>query len=52
MSTSSDIVSRSIVVEGDAQTLERQKKQADIRGFTIMPPPGIAILPCPWAGYK
>ncbi len=33
---SSDIVSRSIVVEGDVQTLERQKKQADIRGFTIM----------------
>ena len=33
---SSDIVSRTIVVEGDARTLERQKKQADIRGFTIM----------------
>jgi len=36
MSPPSDTVSRSIVVEGDAQTLERQKKQADIRGFTIM----------------
>ncbi len=33
---SSDIVSRTNTVEGDAQTLERQKKQADIRGFTIM----------------
>ncbi len=33
---SPDIVSRTITVEGDAQTLERQKKQADIRGFTIM----------------
>ncbi len=34
-STSEDRISRSIVVEGDAETLERQKKQAEIRGFTI-----------------
>ncbi len=35
-SQSQDVISRSITVEGDAQTLERMKKQADIRGFTIM----------------
>ncbi len=34
--SSSDIVSRSVVVEGAAETLDRQKKQAEIRGFTIM----------------
>ncbi len=55
MSTSSDIVSRSIVVEGDAQTLERQKKQADIRGFTIMcderDPMGDGTAPPPLAYF-
>jgi hypothetical protein len=35
-STSPDRVSRSVVVEGDARMLERMKKQADIRGFTIL----------------
>ncbi len=35
-SQSQDIISRSITVEGDARKLERMKKQADIRGFTIM----------------
>ncbi len=35
-SQSQDIISRSIIVEGDARKLERMKKQADIRGFTIM----------------
>ena len=33
---SDDMISRSIVVEGDVRMLERMKKQADIRGFTIM----------------
>ncbi len=33
---SDDMISRSIVVEGDVSMLERMKKQADIRGFTIM----------------
>jgi hypothetical protein len=31
----SDTISRSIVVEGDARMLERMKKEAEIRGFTI-----------------
>ena len=35
-SQSQDVISRSITVEGDVQKLERMKKQADIRGFTIM----------------
>jgi hypothetical protein len=35
-STSQDRVSRSVVVEGHARMLERMKKQADIRGFTIL----------------
>ena len=35
-SQSQDAISRSITVEGDARMLERMKKQADIRGFTIM----------------
>jgi len=34
--TSQDRISRSVVVEGDAHMLERMKKQADIRGFTIL----------------
>ena len=35
-SGSQDTISRSITVEGDVRMLERMKKQADIRGFTIM----------------
>jgi len=35
-STSDDTISRSITIEGDVKMLERMKKQADIRGFTIM----------------
>ena len=35
-SASQDIISRSFVLEGDARMLERMKKQADVRGFTIM----------------
>ena len=35
-SQSQDVISRSITVEGDVHKLERMKKQADIRGFTIM----------------
>jgi hypothetical protein len=35
-STSQDRISRSVVVEGDARMLERMKKQAEIRGFTIL----------------
>ena len=34
--TSQDDVTRTFVVDGTAQTLERQKKRADIRGFEIM----------------
>jgi hypothetical protein len=31
-----DIISRSNVMQGDAWTGERMKKQSEIRGFTIM----------------
>ena len=31
-----DTISRSITVEGDVRMLERMKKEAEIRGFTIM----------------
>ncbi len=34
--TSDDTISRAITIEGDVTMLERMKKQADIRGFTIM----------------
>ena len=34
-STSDDIISRSFSMEGDGKTTERQKKEMDIRGFTI-----------------
>jgi hypothetical protein len=33
---SNDRISRSVVVEGDARMLERMKKEAEIRGFTIL----------------
>ena len=33
---SGDRISRSVVVEGDARMLERMKKQAEVRGFTIL----------------
>ena len=35
-STSHDVISRSFVIEGQARMLERMKKQAEIRGFTIL----------------
>ena len=35
-SASQDTISRTFSVEGDARMLERMKKQADARGFTIM----------------
>ena len=31
-----DIISREITVEGDVRMVERMKKEAEIRGFTIM----------------
>ena len=34
-STSEDQISRSFTLEGDVQMLERQVKEAEIRGFTI-----------------
>ena len=42
-STSQDAISRNIVVEGDARTLDRMRKQADIRGFTIFCDEGLQI---------
>ena len=42
-STSQDTISRNIVVEGDARILERMRKQADIRGFTIFCDEGLQI---------
>ena len=33
---SQDTISRTFSVEGEARMLERMKKQADTRGFTIM----------------
>ena len=35
-SASQDTISRTFFVEGEARMLERMKKQADSRGFTIM----------------
>ncbi len=35
-SASQDTISRTFSVEGEARMLERMKKQADTRGFTIM----------------
>ena len=32
---SSDTISRSVVMEGQAKTLERMRKQSEFRGFTI-----------------
>ena len=34
-SQSADIISRSFSMEGSAKMMERQNKQAEIRGFTI-----------------
>jgi len=34
--SSDDTISRAITVQGDVQMLERMKKRADIRGFTIL----------------
>ena len=52
---SQDTVSRSFVVEGDAKMLEGMKKQADIRGFTILcdegPPMGDNTAPPPLAYF-
>jgi hypothetical protein len=31
-----DTISRAITVEGDVRMVERMKKEAEIRGFTIM----------------
>ena len=33
---SGDTISRSVVMEGDATTLERMRKQSEFRGFTIL----------------
>ena len=35
-SASQDTISRTFSIEGDVRMLERMKKQADTRGFTIM----------------
>ena len=35
-SASQDTISRTFSVEGEARMLDRMKKQADTRGFTIM----------------
>ena len=35
-SASQDTISRTFSVEGEVRMLERMKKQADTRGFTIM----------------
>ena len=40
--TSQDIVSRNIVIEGDAHIVERMRKQANIRDFTILCDEGVA----------
>ena len=33
---SGDTISRSVVMEGNATTLERMRKQSEFRGFTIL----------------
>ena len=52
---SEDIMSRTFVMEGDAKMLDSMKKQADIRGFTIMcdegPPMGENTAPSPLAYF-
>ena len=54
-SASQDTISRTFSVEGDARMLERMKKQADIRGFTIMcderEPMGDGTAPPPLAYF-
>jgi hypothetical protein len=54
-STAQDRISRSAVIEGHARMLERMKKQADIRGFTILcdegPPMGDNSAPPPLAYF-
>lgn len=35
-SDSTDLISRTIMVDGDARMLDHMKKEAQIRGFTIM----------------
>jgi len=53
--TSDDTISRAITIEGDVTMLERMKKQADIRGFTIMcderAPMGDGTAPPPLAYF-
>ncbi len=53
--TSDDTISRAITIEGDVTMLERMKKQADIRGFTIMcderEPMGDGTAPPPLAYF-
>lgn len=53
--TSDDTISRSITIEGDVKMLDRMKKQADIRGFTIMcderEPMGDGTAPPPLAYF-
>ncbi len=50
-----DIISRSNVIEGDAQTGERMKKVSEIRGFTIVcderEPMGDNTAPSPLAYF-
>ncbi len=52
---SDDTISRAITIEGDVKMLERMKKQADIRGFTIMcderEPMGDGTAPPPMAYF-
>ena len=54
-SPTDDTISRSITIEGDVKMLERMKKQADIRGFTIMcderEPMGDGTAPPPLAYF-
>ena len=54
-STTDDTISRAITIEGDVKMLERMKKQADIRGFTIMcderEPMGDGTAPPPLAYF-
>ncbi len=54
-STSDDTISRAITIEGDVKMLERMKKQANIRGFTIIcderEPMGDGTAPPPLAYF-
>ncbi len=52
---SSDKISRSVAMEGQARTLERMRKQSEFRGFTIFcdegEPMGDSTAPPPLAYF-